>query len=127
MEQTQINKTDTAQPNNTPIEWIDAEIKDLEDHGVPTGDRKPGLKMEENRIYELDIDVSRPWEKWTDPNTKVIKKLIPVRYNTGDFIWWLNCSNPVYSILLKKCKAGQRHFKIIRTGQLNKTRYNLVD
>lgn len=119
---------ETKQANEKPeMSWIDAEIADLNEKGIATEEQKPSLKMVENKIYEIEIDYTKPWPKWQDPVSKTVKKIIPCKFEGKDYSYWLNCANPIYSDLLKKGKTGQRKFKIIRIGQAKATRYKLVD
>lgn len=97
---------------------------------------KLSLKLEENKIYDIEIDFSKPFEKWTDPiqtekqkeeGRFTIKKIIPIKYNGQDMNFWLNTANPIYKEILEKGKLGITHFKIIRIGQAKATRYKLVE
>jgi len=107
------------------MSWIDKEI--AEQQSNKPIDRKPALKLEENKIYEMDIDFSKPWDKWTNPEDGSVKKILPVKYAGIDSVWFLNIKNPCYRQILELGKKGQRKFKVIRLGQAKATKYSLVN
>jgi len=107
-------------------DWINDEITELDKQRAETAEH-PSLKLEEGKIYVLEIDFSQEFEKWIEPETKVVKKLIPVMHEGERKIFWLNTRNPLYKELLMAYKNnGQTLFKIIRTGTFGDTKYNLV-
>lgn len=107
------------------IDWLALEIDEI-NANKQTFDKTEGLKMEENKIYELEFDLSKPWEKWTDPKSGAVKKIIPVTWEGKRYNFWLNVANPTFRQILEACKAGQTKFKIIRNGTMKATRYNIV-
>jgi len=107
--------------------WMQTELNEANQNISPIGDRKEALKIEDKQMVEVDIDFSKPFDKWIDPNnTKTIRKIIPVRCNGKDMNFWLNPANPIYRELLEAGQKGQTHFKIMRTGVAKATRYVLV-
>ena len=108
------------------IDWLNKELEDLSSEKAKI-DRKPALKLEENKIYEMEIDFSKPWDKWTNPEDGNVKKILPVKYGGVDSVWFLNVKNPCYRQILELGAKGQRKFKIIRVGAAKATRYNLVN
>lgn len=114
------------QTNEIPeMDWINKELTEQQNN-KPT-DRKPAIKLEENKIYEFEIDFSKQWDKWVNPEDGSVKKLLPVKYSGVDSIFFLSVKNPLYKELLEKGSKGQRKFKVMRTGQAKNTRYHLVE
>lgn len=107
------------------LNWIKEEAENLKKN-TPI-ERLEGLKMPENQITEITIDVSKPFDNWTDPTTSAKKKLIPVTMADGTRkLWWLNCANPLYTEIVRELVSGVTKFRIMRTGQAKGTRYVLV-
>lgn len=103
---------------------IESELKEL-------GDQKkieqlPSLKLEEGKIAEIEISFEKPFEKWQDPQSKAVKKIIHCVHNDQRCIFWLNVANPLYRELLEAGKSGRTKFKILRTGSAKATRYTLI-
>jgi len=123
---------ETIQPQNLNKDgdkyqpWLDEEIAEI---GEVTnfGERLPPLKLEENKLTEFDVDFSKAFDKWIDPASKQVKKIIPVTHAGEKKVLWLNTANPAYKQIIEAGKKGQTHFKIMRTGQKRGTRYTLVD
>ena len=116
------NKMEQNQTN-----WMQTELNEAKQNTNLTGDRKEALKIEDKQMVEVDINFSKPFDKWIDPNnTKTIRKIIPVRCNGKDMNFWLNPANPIYREILEAGQKGQTHFKIMRTGIAKATRYVLV-
>lgn len=115
------------QNNQQQIEWIDVELNQLAVQ--PTGgkfERLPALQIEEQKIATITIDFLKPFEKWEDPSSGVVKKIIPVMHNNEKKVFWVNVKNPVYREIIEAGKAGQKTFRILRTGQQKGTRYTLI-
>ncbi len=108
------------------LNWLDEEIKQTQH---PTYEQVPSLKMQPNKLVEIEIDFSRPFQKWTGTqgSKQVTKAIIPVVYNGEKLNFWLNVLNPLYGDLCEKGRQGIKKFKIIQTGIQDATRYNLVD
>ena len=112
-------KEESVVPN-----WLDEELKNT---NIFDGEEKlPAIKFPENEIVEIDIDFSKKFNVYHDEENKSVKKIIPIVCKGEKMIWWLNTSNPTYREILEAGKKGQTHFKILRTGQMKKTRYSLV-
>jgi len=114
-----MEKTETQKTN-----WLEDEAKTLKESAFD-GERKPSLKLEENKLTTITVDFSEPFQKWSDG--EVVKKIIPVKVGEVDLVWWLNVKNPVYGEIIKKGQEGQTVFKILQTGTQDKTKYNLVE
>lgn len=112
-------------PDEENMEWIHQEICNLEGE---MKERKPSLKFEELKITEFSIDFSKPFDKFIDPLTGVIKKIIPVNHNGEEKNLWLNVKNPLYCQILKKYVLTEdNNFKVIQIGNQNNTKYELVE
>lgn len=106
--------------------WLVEEIKSVSTNNF-SGERLEGLKIADKQMVEVSIDFTKPFEKWQDPISKTIKKIIPVTLQDGSKrAFWLNCANPLYKELLELGKAGQTKFSIARTGMGKATRYTLI-
>ena len=117
---------ETEQAKVDQQDWIAAELAKLQEER-PNIEQVEGLKMVENKLYEIDVDVSKPWEKWIDNTNGVVKKIIPVMFEDKPYNFWLNTANPLYKALLERCQTGQTVFKITRTGKAKDTRYNILE
>lgn len=84
------------------------------------------LKIEENKLYDLTVDFSKPFNKWVDPQTATVKKIIPVVHEGKQKVWFLNVKNPVYSEIIHLGLKGLFRFKITRTGKFKNTKYTLM-
>ena len=117
-----------TQPTEEQIEensnWINKELEQINQEAFD-GERKPALKLEENKLVTMTIDFSEPFKKWEDDKT--IKKIIPVTVGAVEFVQWLNVKNPIYGEILKRGAEGQTVFKVMQTGTQDKTKYNLVE
>jgi hypothetical protein len=117
-------------PTQTPApktNWLDEELKDIESKNIFDGEKKPALKFEENKITEFEIDIDEPWKEWEDVENKTMKAIIPCKQGETDCIWWLNKRNPVYRDVVNKASFGITKLKVMQTGTLRSTRYNLVE
>ena len=86
----------------------------------------PSLKLVPNEIVELDIDFSKPFQKWSDETNNTMKAIIPVTRNGVKHNWWLNIKNPTYAEIIRAGRTGQTHFKVLQTGTLKQTKYTLI-
>lgn len=111
---------------NNMDNWLEREVETLKSSSYPEN-RLPILKFEENKIVELTIDFSKEFEKWIDKKTNTIKKIIPVKVNGVDYVWFLNVRNPLYSKIIKKGSSGQRVFRVLRIGKNKETKYTLIE
>ena len=109
-------------------DWLTAEEATLSTNTGQTFEQLPSLKLMPNVITEMDIDASKPFQKWTDDSNvkKVTKAIIPVTVNGSKQVWWLNTKNPIYSEIIRALKNGQTHFKILQTGTQAQTKYVMV-
>ncbi len=107
--------------------WLNKEAEKLKENAFD-GERKPSLKLEENKVVSMIIDFTEPFQKWNDPENKaVVKKIIPVKVGEVELVWWLNVKNPVYGEIINKAAEGQTEFKVMQTGTNKNTKYNLVE
>ena len=113
--------------NNKPqiTNWLVSEL-DVIEANQPKMDRLPSLQMEENKIAEIDIDFSQPFDNWQDKDGNT-KKMIVCTHAGIKKLFWLNVKNPLYREILVKAKQGQTKFKILRTGQAKATRYTIIE
>jgi len=107
--------------------WLDKEVKELQEQTNFDGERLPSLQFEEKKIVEFDVDFSTPFQKWDDTVNKVKKAIIPVTHNNEKKVLWLNIKNPLYGELVHKGKSGETHFKVMQIGSQKNTKYNLVE
>jgi len=122
------NKTEQIKENEIQTQttdWLQEEVKEINENKIE-GDFAPAIKFEENKTYEIEIDFSKPFQKWTSLEG-VIKKIIPIIYNSQNFSFWLNVRNPTYSKIIGSGLLGQKKFKILRTGKNAETKYVIVD
>ncbi len=110
----------------TNTDWLKKEAEELKENAFDE-DRLPALILEENKMVNIEIDFSVPFDKWTDPENGNLKKIIPVTVNDEKLVWWLNVKNPVYGQLVQKGTQGQTKFKILQTGTKQNTRYTIVE
>lgn len=114
---------------NTEIketEWLKNEAEEVEKSSFD-GERLPTLEFPENKITQFKVDFSKPFEKWIDKKSGVVKKIVPVTQDEERFVIWLNVKNPLYGEIIKRGIKGLTEFKIMRTGLKQSTRYNVVD
>jgi hypothetical protein len=112
--------------NETRNKWLSEEVANMKTQTEYV--ELPGLKLVPNVVTEIDIDFSKPFEKWSGENNgkPVTKKIIPVSINGNLFHWWLNVKNPVYGEILKLGLQGQSRFRILQTGTQANTKYVIV-
>ena len=105
--------------------WMKAELQQLNEN-KPEGNYPDALTLEEGKITEFDVNFEKEFEKWIDPQTGTVKKIIPVKHKGKDMVLWLSTRNPLYRQLMEAGMDGRRNFKIMRTGQAKQTRYTLL-
>ena len=108
------------------LDWLKKEQEELKTTAFD-GDRKPALKLEENKITEMIIDFSAPFQKWEDKENETVKKIIPVRVGAVDFVWWLNVKNPVYHQIVELGVQGKNKIKVLQTGSKQNTKYTILE
>lgn len=109
----------------TTNNWLDKELETFK-QTESTFKSLPSLKLVPNVITEIDVDFSKPFDKWNDEVNNVMKAIIPVKVNGTSMSFWLNVRNPLYFELVKAGKEGQTHFKILQTGTQKNTKYTIV-
>jgi len=114
--------TDTQTSTNN---WLDEEIKNNSTTGEDF-EKLESLKLEVGKIIKFTVDFSNPFKKWTDPQTKTIKAIIPVTHKTIRKNLWLNVKNPLYNQLCTAGKNGQVDFAVSTAGTQKDTRYTIV-
>ena len=110
------------------INWLKEEAEKIKQ---PTQyEELPALKLTPNVVTEIEVDISKEWDKWTGEDIKkqtaITKKIIPVVVSGTRMHWWLNVKNPVYSEIVKSCALGKTKFKVLQTGTREQTKYVLV-
>ena len=123
IQEEQIN---AEQQMKNDLAWLEQEQKELDESSFD-GEKLPTLIMVENRVTEFEVDFSKRFEKWIEPDTGTVKKIIPVLHNGERKNLWLNTRNPLYSAIIKAGATGKTKFKVMRTGQKKQTRYTLVE
>jgi len=108
------------------INWLAKELEEVKETSFD-GERKPALKLEENKITTMTIDFSAPFENWKDTENDSVKKIIPVHVGEVDLVWWLNVKNPIYHKIIELGSKGQTQFKVLQTGTQKNTKYTLVE
>lgn len=109
----------------TEQNWMEDELKQTQ--APQQFETLPSLKLQPNKLAEIEVDFSKPFPTWVDNESKVVKAIIPVTFAGAKLNFWLNKRNPLYRQLIEKGKAGVRKFKILQTGMQKETRYNLID
>jgi hypothetical protein len=115
------------------MDWIEREEKEL---NTPSEgfEKKPSPKFEEGKITEVVVDASNPFDKWTDPETKKTKAIVPCKSLINGEVkscnWWINIKNPIYKDVIHACRDAKDRqtvrVRIYQTGSGEKTRYSLV-
>lgn len=119
----------TQQPQKK-LNWIEEEAARIEQESNAKIERRETLTLPPNDITEFVVNYSNEWEKWTDPQTGTIKKIIPVEHGGITKNFWLSTKNPLYKDLILKGKTlaqgvSQLRVKVLRTGLKKDTRYVL--
>ena len=111
-------------------DWINIELQNIDENKTFEGERLPALKLEPNKLTEVEIETKEAFQKWNTTNSKgqpVTKALIKVIHNKEQKIWWLNVKNPVYRDIMLALNKGTTKFKILQTGIQADTKYVLVN
>lgn len=126
MEHNMENKNATTQTQGD-LTWLEEEAKQTTQTSAPF-DKLPAMKLEENKIAEIEIDFGKPFQKYnTENNGKAITKaIIPVKHEGISKNFWCNVKNPIYHELIEAGRNGQQKFKILQTGNRENTKYILV-
>jgi len=127
MEELKNDETITeSEKVKTTTNWLEAEAEAVKETSFD-GEKKPSLKLEENKITEITVDFSEPFQTWEDNENETIKKIIPVTVKGVSMVWWLNRRNPIYNQIIKKGAEGKTLFKVLQTGSQKNTKYTLVE
>lgn len=117
--------------SETPIaetSWMESEIANIDKKDAAESKFPESLKFVENKITEVEIDFSKPFEKKPNKlNPGTIQVLIPVKQTGVIKTFWLNVANPLYVQILQAGLKGQKVFKILKTGTKKDTRYAIVE
>jgi len=119
-------QTTETTPEQQDTNWLAEELENIKETSFD-GERKPALKLEENKITTMTIDFTNPYENWKDTENDSIKKIIPVHVGAVDLVWWLNVKNPIYHKIIELGSTGQTQFKVLQTGTQKNTKYTLVE
>lgn len=106
-------------------DWLAKEEETFEQSKPKDFEKFPSIKLVQDDIVEIDVDFSKPFGKWTDNESGVIKALIPITQDGERRLWWLNIRNPVYKEVIRAGRAGNAHLKVLQTGTAKSTRYKL--
>lgn len=111
---------------DTTTDWLAKEEATFQDTEKKTFEQLPSLKLVQNVITEVNIDFSKPFQKWFDEGNDVMKSIIPVTVNGAKMNWWLNIKNPVYAEIIRAGRQGVSVFKILQTGTAKQTKYTII-
>ncbi len=106
--------------------WISEELEQAKSSTFD-GEKKPALKLEENKTVEMTVDFSKPFDKWDDTENKSTKAIIPVKVGEAELVWWLNIKNPIYAKILESGKNGKTTIKVLQVGDKQTTKYVIID
>jgi hypothetical protein len=110
----------------TQTDWLDKELETFKNANTQEFEKLPALKLVPNVITEVNIDFSKPFNKWTDEENHAQKAIMPVTVNGTKMNFWLNIKNPLYVELVRAGRLGTTNFKILQTGTQKNTRYTIV-
>ena len=113
--------------------WLSEEAKNVDAQG-DFGEKLPSPVFSDGKITIMNIDARQPFQKWTDPETKKTKAIIPctsdVEGKAQKCNWWVNLKNPIYKDVIHRCQEvedkGGVLVKILQSGTQDKTRYTLI-
>lgn len=108
------------------INWIEEELKATTTPNT-NYEKLESLKLEAGKIVKFTIDFNKPFEKWTDPKTSVVKAIIPVTHKDVKKNFWLNTKNPLFRELLERGKKGEVTFAVSTNGSQKDTKYSIVE
>jgi len=114
--------TENEQINN----WLKEELETLKEQ-LQQYDDIPSLKFEEGKITTfMIVDISKPFEKWVEQETNLVKKIIPVEHKGEQKKLWLNVRNPLYTQIIESLNNGVNTFSVFQIGSGQSTKYSLV-
>ena len=106
-------------------DWIKRELEEVNKNSVHSD--LPALKLEDGKITVFEVDFSKKFDKWIEPESGTVKKIIPVISEGEHKVLWLNTRNPLYGEILNAFTAhGTTLFKVMTTGTAKATRYTIV-
>lgn len=119
-----------TEQNQTNQNWIEQEKNELGAQSEGVFDKLPSLKLKENEITEIEIDLSEKFRVYETTNLKnqpITKAIMPVMYKGERHNWWLNKRNPIYREILD-LGAGKAKLtiKVMQTGTKQNTKYIIV-
>lgn len=125
-----IHASEGDKQNMTNQNWTEQEKAELGTQTETVFEKLPSLKLEENKITELSIDLMEKFKTYeaTDMKGQPVKKaIIPVLCNGVKMNWWLNKKNPVYREILDMA-AGKTTLiiKVVQTGNKQTTKYAIL-
>lgn len=110
--------------------WLTDEAEELKKNAPADYEKLPSLKLEENKIAEIEIDFAHPFQEWsgeTKAGAPITKKIIPVTCKGEKMNFWLNVKNPIYRKIIELGNNGQTKFKIQQQGKQAETKYVLLE
>ena len=127
------NVIGTQEESKKGSNWLDEEAKNVDAQG-DFGPKLPSPMFEDGKITIMNIDTTKEFQKWTDPETKKTKAIIPCLSDLDGKAqkcnWWVNLKNPIYKEVIHRCKdVGDKSsvlVKILQSGTQDKTRYTLI-
>lgn len=123
------NENEIPQTEIEQTDWLTQEAEQFAP--TTTYDKTPNLKIEPNKVYELEIDFNKPFYKFASKykNSKgdvITKVVIPVTYGGQKLTWFLNSANPLYRQVIESGIKKQNVIKIVATGIGMDIKYNMV-
>jgi len=115
--------------NTSLADFVQSEKKRIENQKEQFKEERdlPGLyNMPEGETrFSLDPDVPpREHTFNSDANPKIIFRIV---VEGKPFDWALNPKNPAYDDFINRLDAGEKEFRLLRTGQKMKTRYKFLE
>jgi len=106
-------------------DWIKRELEEVNKNSVHSD--LPALKLEDGKITVFEVDFSKKFDKWIEPESGTVKKIIPVMCEGEKMVLWLNTRNPLYAEMLNSHTTnGTTLFKVVTTGTKKATRYTIM-
>jgi len=111
--------------------WVEEELNEMPASEESVFEKLPALKLEENKIVEVTVDLSNKFQSYHTTDMKgqpVTKAIIPILHDGEKKNWWLNKKNPIYRQILEKGKGKDTLIiKVIQTGNQANTKYAIVE
>ena len=127
------NVIGTEQESKEGSNWLDEEAKSVDAQG-DFGPKLPSPMFEDGKITIMNLNATKEFQKWTDPETKKTKAIISCTSDVDGKAqkcnWWVNLRNPIYKEIIHRCKDAKDKsgvlVKILQSGTQDKTRYTLI-